>query len=76
MITFLANVRDLRLDLVSVPREAIFVPVLTYGSQTVVQREKFRFGIMVVQIDEVISFSGIRRIRNDGLRNSVGFRKE
>ena len=42
--------------------ESLMVPVLTYGSETVLWREKERSRIMVAQMDNLRGLLGIRRM--------------
>ena len=42
--------------------ESLLVPVLTYGSETMIWREKERFRIRDVQMDNLIVFLGMRRM--------------
>ena len=42
--------------------EILLVPVLTYGRETMIQREKERFRIRAVQMDNIRGLLGIRRM--------------
>ena len=42
--------------------ELLLVPVLMYGSETMIWREKERSRIRAVQVDLIISLLGIRRM--------------
>ena len=48
--------------LVSVLHETLVVPVLMYGSKTMIWKEKERSGVRVVQTDNLIGLLDIRRM--------------
>ena len=52
-IRSLVNARSLQLECVRVWHESLLVPVLTYGTQTMIWREKERSRIRAVQIDNL-----------------------
>ena len=60
-IRFLVNARDLQLECARVLHETLLVPVLTYGSETILWKEEKRFRIRVVQKDKR-GLLGIRRM--------------
>ena len=61
-IRSLFNVRNLQLECARVLHESLLVPVLMYGSETMIWREKERSRIRNVQIDKLISLLGTRRM--------------
>ena len=50
--------RSLQLECARVLHESFLVTVLTYGSETMIRREKERSRIMVVQMDNLRLFDG------------------
>ena len=58
----LVNARSLQLECARVLHESLLVPVLTYGSETMIWREKERSRIKAVQMDNLRGLLGIRRI--------------
>ena len=52
-ISSLVNVRDLQLERVRVLHETLLVPVLMYGSETMLWREKERSRVRAVQMDNL-----------------------
>ena len=50
MIKFFVNVRGLQLQCVKVLHESLVVPILMYGSETVIWREKEKSRIRAIQI--------------------------
>ena len=50
---FLVNARDLQLECARIFHKTLLVPVLMYGSETVLWKEKERSRIRVVQIDNL-----------------------
>ena len=61
-IRFLVNARSLQLDCARVLHELLLVSVLTYGSETMIWREKERSRIWAVQMDNLRGLLGIRRM--------------
>ena len=68
-IRSLVNARNLQLECVRALHESLLVPVLTYGSETMIWREKERSGIWAVQVDNLRGFLGIKRRRMDKVPN-------
>ena len=60
-IRSLVNARSLQLECARVLHESLLVPVLTYGSETIIRREKESSRIRVV-MDNLRGLLGIRRI--------------
>ena len=56
------NVRDLQLEWARVLHEILLILVLIYGSDTILCSEKERSRIRAVQMDNLRSFLGIKRI--------------
>ena len=61
-IRSLGNARSLQLECARVLKESLLVPVLTYGSETMIWREKERSRTKIVQMDNFRSPLGVRRI--------------
>ena len=61
-IRSLVNVRDLQLEYARVLHETLFVPVLMYGSETMLWKEKERSKVRAVQMDNLRGLLGIRRM--------------
>ena len=61
-IRFLVNARNLQLECARVLHETFLVPILVYGSKTMLWKEKERFRIRVVQMDTLREFLGIRKM--------------
>ena len=61
-IRFLVNARSLQLKCARVLHESLLVPVLSYGSDTMIRREKERSKIRAVQMDNLRGLLGIRRM--------------
>ena len=61
-IRSLVNARFLQLECASVLHESLLVPVLTYGSETMIWREKERSRIRAVQMNNLRGLLGIRRM--------------
>ena len=55
------NATDLQLECTRVLHETLLVPVLTYGSETMLWKEE-RYRIRAVQMDNLRGFLGIRRM--------------
>ena len=58
----LVNARDLRIECARILNETLLVPVLTYGSETMLWKEKERSMIRVVQMENLRGLLGIRRM--------------
>ena len=54
--------RSLQFECASVLHESLLVPVLTYGSETMIWREKERSRIRDVKMDNLRSLLGIKRM--------------
>ena len=61
-IRSLVNARSLQLQCAMVLNESLLVPVLTYGSETMIWREKERPRIRAVQMDNLRDLLGTRRM--------------
>ena len=61
-IRSLVNANDLELECVRVLHETFLVPVLTYGSETMLWKEKRKSRIRVVQIENLRGLLGIGRM--------------
>ena len=61
-IRCLVNTRGLYLDCARVLHERLFVPVLLYGSETMIWREKERSRIRAVQVENLSGLLGISRM--------------
>ena len=61
-IRSLVNARSLQLECVRVLQKSLLVPVLTYGSETMIWREKERSRIRAVQMDNLRGLLDIRRM--------------
>ena len=62
MLLYLVNAKDLWLECVRVLRETLLMPVLMYGSETMTWREKKRSRIRAVQMNDLRTLLGIRRM--------------
>ena len=77
-IRSLVNAMSLQLECVMVLHESLLVPILTYGSETMIWREKERSRIWDVQMDNLRCLLGIRRmdkVPNARTRQLCGVRK-
>ena len=61
-IRSLVNARNLHLQCARVLHESLLVFVLTYGSETMIWREKERSRIWAVRVDNLRGLLGIRRM--------------
>ena len=61
-IRSLVNARSLQLECARVLHESLLVPVLIYGSETMIWREKERSRTRALQMDNLRGLLGIRRI--------------
>ena len=61
-IRSLVNVRNFELEFARVLQETMLVPVLMYGSETVLWKEKERSRIRVVQMENLRGLLGIREV--------------
>ena len=77
-IRSLVNARSLQLECARFWHESLLVPVLTYGCETMIWREKERSGIRAVQMNNLRSLLGIRRmdrVPNARIRHLCGVTK-
>ena len=77
-IRYLVNVRSLQLECVTVLHESLLEPILTYGSETMIWREKEGSRIRAVQMDNLRGLLGIRRmdkVPNARIRQLCGVTK-
>ena len=77
-IRSLVNARSLQSECARVFHESLLVPVLTYGSETMIWREKERSRIRTVQMDNLRGLLGIRgtdKVPNAWIRQSCGVTK-
>ena len=58
----LVNARSLQLECARVLHESLLVPVLMYGSETMMWREEERSRIRALQMDNLRGLLGIRRM--------------
>ena len=71
--------KDLQLVCARVLHETLFVPFLTYDSETMLWKEKEISKIMVAQMENLRGFLGVRRmdrVPNARIRESCGVTKE
>ena len=61
-IRFLVNARNLHLEFARVLHESLLVPFLTYGSETMIWREKERSRVRAVLMNNLRGLLGIRRM--------------
>ena len=61
-IRFVINARSLKLECVRILYESLLVPILTYGRETKIWREKEKYRIRAVQMDNLKGLLGIRRV--------------
>ena len=72
------NARGLQFECVRVLHETLIVPVLMYGSETMIWKEEERSRIRAVQMDKIRSLLGIRRmdrVPNARIRELFGMAK-
>ena len=77
-IRSLLNARSLQLECAKVFHESLLVPVLMYGSETMIWREKERSRIRATHMDNLGALLGIRRmdkVPNAGIRELRGVTK-
>ena len=77
-IRFLTNTRSLQLESARVLHESLIVPVLMYGSEKMLWREKERSRVRAVQMDNLRGLLGIRRmdkVPNARIRQLCGVTK-
>ena len=77
-IRSLVNAKSLRLEFASVLHESLLLPVLMYGSETMIWKEKERCRIRAVQMDNFRGLVGIRRMNkvpNARIRELCGVTK-
>ena len=78
VIRSLVNARDLQIECARVLYETLLLPVLIHGSRTMIWKEKERFRIRIVQMDNLRGLLGIRRmdrIPNTRIRELCGVTK-
>ena len=61
-IRSLANARNLQLECARALHETLLLPILMYGSETMLWKEKERFRIKAVQMDNLRGLLDIRRM--------------
>ena len=61
-IRSLVNARDLKIECARVLHETLLIPILMYGSETMLWKEKKRSKIRYVQMDNLRVLVGIRRM--------------
>ena len=61
-IRSLVNARNLQFESARVLHESLMVPVFTYGSETMIWKEKEKSRIRVVKMDNLRGLLGIRRM--------------
>ena len=61
-IRSLVNARDWQIECARILHETLLVPVFTYGSETMLQKEKERSRFRAVQMDNLRGLLGIRRM--------------
>ena len=61
-IRSLGNARDLQLECARVLHETLLMPVLTFGSETMLWKEKERSRMRTVRMDNLRGILGIRRM--------------
>ena len=74
----LANARDLQLQCAIVLHETLLVPVLMYGSETMLWKEKEISRTRAVQMDNLRGLLGIKRmdrVPNERIMESCGVKK-
>jgi len=77
-IRSLVNARSLSMSVVKVLHEKLLVPVLMYGSETMVWKEKERSKIRAVQMDSLRGVIGVKRVdrmRSERIREMCGITK-
>ena len=78
-IMSLVNARDLQIECARVLNETFLVPVLTYGSEIMLWREKEISRIRAVQMDNLRGLLSIRRmdrVPNRAVRSDEGVRRK
>ena len=78
-IKSLENVKGLSIGCTSVLHESMLLPVLMYGSEAMVWNPKYRSKVQAVQMDNLRSVLGGRRIdkmRNERIREMCGVERE
>ena len=77
-IRSLANARDLQLQCARVLHEIFLVPVLMYGCETMLYKEKERYRVRAAQMDTLRGLLGFRRmdrVPNERIRELYGVKK-
>ena len=62
MLLGMVNARSLLFECSRAFHESLLVPVLTYGSETMISREKEKPRIWAVQMDKLRGLLGVRRM--------------
>ena len=78
-IRSLVNAMSLELECARVLHDSLLMPVLTNGSEIMIWREKERFRIKTVQMDNLRGLLGIRgmdKVPNAGIRQLCRVRKD
>ena len=65
----LVNARSLQLECARVFRESLLVPILMYGSERIIWKEKERSGIRAVQTDNLRGVLSIHGVPNARIRD-------
>ena len=73
-IKSMVNARSLQLEWARVLHESLLMPVLTYGSETMILSEKERSRIRAVQMNNLRGLLGIRKLDEvpSGVKKGVG----
>ena len=77
-IKALVNEKGLSLDCARILHESMLSPVLLYGSESMVWDKSYRSKVQAVQMDNLRSVLGVRRIdkiRNEFIRSTCGVQK-
>ena len=77
-IKALVNEKGLSLDCARILQESMLTPVLLYGSESMVWDKSYRSKVQAVQMDNLRSVLGVRRIdkiRNEFIRSTCGVQK-
>ena len=73
-IRYLVNASDLQLECARFLHETLVVPVLKYGSETMLWKEKEISRIRAVQMDNIRVLLGIKRMDKGVMRSEERFR--
>jgi hypothetical protein len=77
-IKSLVNAKGLSLECMKVLHESMLIPVLMYGSESMVWKKRYRDKMQAVQMDNLRGVLGVRRIdkmRNERIRELCGVEK-